>query len=115
VVPSVSEDEVLEVIARVEAGDLLVTKDCSWDVGALGVKFTTEDGWRIVVFNDAGQWDYIETVEAPDGRFLESPEIDEMPCVEDYHPATVAIARLWGLSAEEAECFARYTLPPMHR
>jgi hypothetical protein len=28
----------------------------------------TEDGWRIVLFSDAGSLDYIERVETPDGR-----------------------------------------------
>ena len=28
----------------------------------------TEDGWRIIIFSDAGTLDYIERVETPDGR-----------------------------------------------
>lgn len=35
--------------------------------------WTTADGWRVVVFNDCGDWDYIDSITAPDGRTWDYP------------------------------------------
>ncbi len=32
------------------------------------VSWRTQGGWIVSVFNDCGEWDYLERVEAPDGR-----------------------------------------------
>jgi hypothetical protein len=31
-------------------------------------EWRTPNGWTIRVFNDCGEWDYVEELEAPDGR-----------------------------------------------
>src|SRR5687767_11739975 len=109
--PQITEDEVMAVIARIERGDLTVRASCEWSVGAPSVEFDTQDGWRFVVFNDSGQWDYIECVRAPDGRWLESEDIDETktPRIDTYCPSSVEIARRWGLSETGACVLMRFS------
>lgn len=106
--PSITEDEVMAVIDRIERGDLVVEPDCDWDVVWSPQIFMTADGWKFVVFNDGGQWDYIEHVGSPDGRWLEPQDIDEdkTPRLDAYCPASVEIARRWGLS-EAGACILR--------
>lgn len=51
-------------------------------------------GWRICVFDDAGEWDYIEWIETPDGHRTEFSTKDEVSPAEqvliDYQPAELA-------------------------
>ena len=30
--------------------------------------FTDSEGWKVTIFYDCGEWDYIDNVESPDGR-----------------------------------------------
>ena len=73
--------------------------------------FTTADGWRFIVFNDGGQWDYVECVYAPDGRALGSDDISDVttPRLDAYCPRTVEIARRWGLDDGGAKILAEYS------
>jgi hypothetical protein len=63
------EDEVLAVLHAIERGEVTIPEDQkraaaeSWG----SVEFTCSNGWRFIIYNDAGAWDYIEEVVAPDG------------------------------------------------
>mgnify|MGYP001564765988 CR=1 FL=1 len=40
----------------------------SWNtIGHGNVVFRTSTGWEVVVFNDSGAWDYLESVTTPEG------------------------------------------------
>jgi len=108
---AITEDEVMAVIARIERGDLSVVPENDWDIAWGGETFKTADGWTFVVFNDGGQWDYIECVGAPDGRWLESADISDTmtPRIDDYTPTSVGIARRWGLSEAGASILMRFS------
>jgi hypothetical protein len=56
------------------------------------VSFVTDNGWKLLVFNDCGCWDYIEVAEHPDGRILDVYDILADKPIEE--PKT---ARKWGL------------------
>src|SRR5262245_27423319 len=102
--PQIDEREILEVIHAIESGVVSVTKSDPWNYeGNDCPVFTTSNGWRFVVFNDIGQWDYFESITAPDGRRVCPLDRDAcMPTVEDYVPASIAVLRRWGFDDEEA-------------
>ena len=108
--PSIAEDEVLEVIRRIEHGEVSVLVDHEWEVAWGPRAFTTSDGWRFVVFNDGGQWDYIEQVDSPDGRCLE-PDDWNTPRLDAYSPASIDVARRWGLSEAGARTLIANAIP----
>lgn len=65
----------LEALSRADHG--LVQVRGRFDSSPAGnVDFTLEDGWRITVFNDCGEWDYIDTVTSPAGWSI---DFDLMP------------------------------------
>lgn len=108
---AITEDEVMAVIARIELGELRVVPENDWDIAWGGERFKTVDGWTFVVFNDGGQWDYVECVGAPDGRWLESQDIsdEKTPRIDGYCPSSAEIARRWGLSERGACVLMRFS------
>ncbi len=55
-------------------------------------RYKTADGWVIDVFNDCDSFDYIEQVEAPDGRVTDAAWLME------YRPDSEEKSlRIWGL------------------
>ena len=65
--PQIEEREILDVIRAIEAGTIAVTKSDPWNYeGNDCPVFTTSTGWRFVVFNDVDEWDYFESVTAPE-------------------------------------------------
>lgn len=63
----------------------------SWN-GCRGRNFVTDNGWKLTVFNDAGDWDYLESAEDPRGNTLDYEDINDDEPIEgpDNH-------LLWGL------------------
>jgi hypothetical protein len=106
--PAISEREILDVIAAIESGAVTVVKDDVWDMGGCP-EFVTSTGWRFLVFNDAGQWDYFESVTAPDGRRIEPLDFDDMATVNDYAPPSIEAMTRWGLDAEESRICWKFT------
>lgn len=67
-------DEIRATLAAVERGEVTVTLEKP--IGYCGNEhFTLSNGWRIVVFNDCDEWDYIDCIHLPDGRTVEFNEL----------------------------------------
>lgn len=106
---NIPEDEVLAVLDAVDRGEVttLEADRAACADGYCGdFWFTLSNGWRVSVFNDCGEWDYVSTVVAPDGRQC-GPWIDAMDAVlspeyervREWKPSSVAIAVMaWGIS-----------------
>jgi len=61
------EVDALVELHNIDTGWTKLTPDRPW--GGRNVEtFTSDTGWKFGVFNDAGGWDYLEWIEAPDGR-----------------------------------------------
>lgn len=59
--------EILAVLCEIDAGSMTVEPE--GEVPYCGNHwFKTATAWRFLVFIDCDEWDYIDTVEAPDGR-----------------------------------------------
>lgn len=73
------------------------------------VRFRLPNGWVVVVFNDCNDWDYVDSVEAPDGRSW-SPWPAEAEYGEGDPPAVHELAWAhprdpggWGLDADSEQ------------
>jgi len=84
-----TEAGILAFLRSVEQSEVTLTPDLDpHEVYAGVVPYSASNGWRIAIFNDCNQWDYIEWIEA-DGERVTYEEIDrEMRLVDKYEPST---------------------------
>jgi hypothetical protein len=86
--PSSVEVELSQFLKAVEEGSVSITPEQEpQDVYAGNVTYIASNGWRIVVYNDANEWDYIDSITTPDGRVFDCDALDEMPAVDTYKPS----------------------------
>ena len=74
---------VLEAVERREVS-LMPEGRTADEIYAGDVSYCVSNGWRLVVFNDCNDWDYLDSAVAPDGRRVEYPSGLE-PFDEDLH------------------------------
>lgn len=87
--PVSTEEELLEFLKAIEEGTIaLQPEECiPQDIYAGDVPYTASNGWRITIFNDCNEWDYVDRVIAADGRSLRFDEIDDfMSVAREYTP-----------------------------
>src|SRR5574341_93298 len=66
------------------------------------VEYLTSRGWRIVVFSDGDDWDYVHSVISPSGQHYslwpDRPEDDceDMKRLRSYHPPQDQLTKIWG-------------------
>jgi hypothetical protein len=60
--------------------------------------YSTGNGWRIGVFDDAGQWDYFEYFVTPDGYRVDIDDYFEDPILGSYQPPNEDLEALWSWS-----------------
>ena len=85
----ITEEELLEFLKAIEEGTVhLQPEECiPQDIYAGDVPYTASNGWRITIFNDCNEWDYVEGVITADGRSLDFDSIDaHMPTAREYTP-----------------------------
>ena len=93
-----TEEEALAFLRAVEAGGItLESVHDPQEIYASNVQYTASNGWGITIFNDCNVWDYIERIEAEDGRILEACEIEAMPAVAGYAPGAEAAWECYGI------------------
>ncbi len=106
---NIPEDEVLAVLDAVDRGEV-TTLEADRTACADGYCgdfwFTLSNGWRVAVFNDCDEWDYVSHVVAPDGRechpwwmVVTNDLPPEYERVREWKPSSVASAVMaWGIS-----------------
>lgn len=62
----INADDVAVMLIQVSIGTVLISRAEDWHW--INRTYRTTNGWKFEVFNDAGGMDYIDRVEAPDGR-----------------------------------------------
>lgn len=72
---------------------------CPDDVWAGNCFYAASNGWKLVVFNDCGSWDYVDRVTAPDGRQADFDQIIHF--IEGYTPSDEVARRCFGIGATE--------------
>lgn len=91
----ITKQEILDFLHQIEEGvvTLKATHEPQ-DVYAGNVQYVASNGWKIVVFNDCNEWDYIDFIETPDGRQIDYETLSEDPELDAYEPpADVAWTR----------------------
>jgi hypothetical protein len=93
----IPEAEIQRVLVAVECGDVTLT--ASPDAPYAGVvEYAASNGWRLAVFNDCNEWDYLEWIEAPDGRRVSYEDLcaAQSPLAE-YEPTDSVAREQYGL------------------
>ncbi len=84
---SISESEVIEFLKAIADGSIRLSPEAEPQrIYAGDVSYVASNGWRITVFNDCNTWDYIDRVQASDGRAADFDALEEMPSVAAYNP-----------------------------
>lgn len=79
-------DEALAVLEAVCRGEVTATpRETPKEIYAGDVVYDLSNGWQVIVFNDCGEWDYVDSMTSPDGTRFES-----FP--EDYNQDPLKIA-----------------------
>jgi hypothetical protein len=80
------------VLKRVDAGEVaLIVLEDQGDV----IHYATADGWRFVVFIDAGEWDYFEGIITPEGESFDYDGVQaHLPGLIWYEPTN---RHAWGV------------------
>jgi hypothetical protein len=105
-----TEKEVLDVLLAVERGEVTIPREeaiAAEEAYCGNVTYHLSNGWVFTIFNDCGEWDYIDEVVAADGRSLSFDDISggtpyeptgaAMPHLYDYQcPPT---CEAWGITA----------------
>ncbi|HWB14415.1 MAG TPA: hypothetical protein VFE62_27150 [Gemmataceae bacterium] len=74
------EDRLAMLLMAIAAGRVKV-----WRVNSRAsvyVRFETDNGWKLAVFNDVAEWDYLEAAESPYGDKIGFEEISRMTCID---------------------------------
>ena len=91
------ESEILDFLGQVESGAIkLSIVGRPW--GYCGVEvFRASNGWEIAIFNDCGEWDYIEWITAPcadftcDDMWPEGLATRPMPTLDCWEPTNLDV------------------------
>lgn len=89
--PAISNTEIWEFLRAIESGSVVLTPDGErepQEIYAANVAYSASNGWKIVVFNDANEWDYIDEIVTADGRRIVYDEIAvSFPDIDNYEPS----------------------------
>jgi hypothetical protein len=95
---SLSEEAIREFLRAIEHGEVTLTpEEEPQEVYAGIVRYRASNGWRIEIFNDANEWDYIEEIMAADGRSADFADSDTLPVMADYEPSDEVAWRCYGI------------------
>jgi len=87
---AIPEGEIRELLTAIEFGTVhLRPVQDPQDISAGVVEYEVDNGWRLAVFSDCNAWDYLEWVEAPDGRRVDYDQLcDASSDLKQYAPST---------------------------
>ncbi len=95
---ALSKEEILSFLHAIESGEIVLTphREPQWVYsGAVG--YEASNGWRIVIFNDANAWDYIEWITASDGRCVDFYDMEQHSDLHNYVPSDEVAWRCYGI------------------
>ena len=116
----VSENELMEFLRAIEAGTVVLRPEHEpQEVYAGNVPYAASNGWRITIFNDANEWDYIDHIQTANGRIIELLDIEQMPTASEYMPNEDVAWKRYGIPGYCAfrctVCGRRLTSGPPYR
>ena len=91
-------DEALTYLQKIERGDITLSWESEPQTVYCGnVTYTTSDGATLVLFNDANEWDYLESITFKNGRSITYDLMAEDHPVSSYKPSEDAQWKVWGI------------------
>lgn len=104
-------EQVLAVLDAVERHDVWLRpmRDAPGDIYCGNVVYEATNGWRLVVFNDCSEWDYLDSARLPNGRWVDfwygdgvglAPRQELDPYwepVRNYQPPRAVAAAAYGI------------------
>jgi hypothetical protein len=95
---SITEEELLQFLKAIDEGTVsLQPEGYPQYIYAGNVSYKATNGWRITIFNDCNEWDYVDNVTTADSRSADFNEISEMPTAGEYDPADKVAWRRYGI------------------
>jgi hypothetical protein len=93
-----AQTELAEFLRAIERGSVSLTPEQEpQDVYAGNVSYAASNGWRVVVFNDANEWDYIFSIATSDGRVFDHEALNGMPGIGAYEPSAEVAWTRYGI------------------
>jgi hypothetical protein len=78
--PTISTEELEVFLSAIAVREVELSTDVDpQEVYADHITYRASNGWTIVIFNDANEYDYIQAVESADGRTIAFDEINATP------------------------------------
>ena len=94
----IPENDVIKFLANIESGTVrLEPQHEPQSVYAGNVSYKASNGWEIVIFDDANEWDYIDFIRTSDGREIDFDELELMPQVNNYEPSDEVAWSCYGM------------------
>lgn len=85
---TIPEAEILTVLHAIESGTITLTPEMDPQMVCAGdVTYYASNGWKLTVFNDCGEWDYLDSVETSDGRQMAFDDLETLASIRNYHPS----------------------------
>lgn len=88
----IPDPEIRRALEQADRGEVAIVTvgPQDWNETRRGglMEFHLGSGWSLSVFNDGGQWDYLEWVQAPDGRREEYCKAVQGPPIEGRYRET---------------------------
>ena len=86
---AIPEAEIRQLLTAIETGSVQLTPlEEPQQIYAGVVEYVVSNGWRLAVFNDCNEWDYLEWIETPDGRRVDYDQLCEMSALSNYLPSS---------------------------
>lgn len=99
---AIPEIEIRQFLSAIESGAIRLTaSEEPQRVYAGQVEYTAANGWRLAVFNDCNEWDYVEWIETPDGRRVDYDDLSKSPDLADYRPPSDVAWDRYGIPGNE--------------
>lgn len=106
-----TEQRALEELYAIERGESVVSPPDNAEHFCLVVEHKTSNGWTFGIFDDCGEWDYVQYFVTPEGVRVDPWEdwLDGYECEEwPGHPIHDGYQRLRNYSAEDHDALHRW-------
>ncbi len=91
---AISNDDLQAFFRAIEKGEIrLVADQEPQDIYAGVVSYEASNGWRLLIFNDANEYDYVEEIRTPDDRYADINDIEN----SDWRPDDETAWRCLGI------------------
>lgn len=89
------DDKLLGFLKAIERGEIKLVPNDRRPMDFVLCEYKASNGWTICIFNDCGEWDYIEWIQAGGRRYSYHYLAKHCPKTADYAPPEEAIQNIY--------------------